>query len=551
MFKVAHSKPCRTSHLSLAIKAKALRVILEEEFGVPFTFYDANTGETLLSPAVTDKRKSVPPLEPEAIVQLAGGPPSLLTDLGDGQLQLTLVLFDAEKPFLVAVGVLCALVGSGSGIAVEQDRLQKWARAVVERLRWRNRIENQRQQHEEQDAQASRAWEIILELDHIIRRLRIPKDSERDRQRILEAARLFLGAQTILWIPEHDEHIVVHGDPLLAVADCRSLAALLLRGAEPGTRKPIVWNAEQAEHWAARFPQIENLLACPPSENMGGGWLVAINKRDRAAAPSNGKAELLSFRRSDAAALMPFAALMELQARGARRYQEMKDLLVALTRSLTSALDAKDPNTFGHSERVARIGVVLGRELGLVGEELSDIYLAGLLHDIGKIGVSDTILLKPGPLTPEEFELIKKHVTIGHAILAGLQPLRNVLPGIRSHHERVDGKGYPDGLAGDNIPLLARILGVADAYDAMSTRRPYRQEFPITRVVEVLRNGAGSQWDVRVVEALLRRLDEIRLIRQHGVGDSLRQAVNGALRADESNRVTPTTLPIIPPIPET
>src|SRR5262249_18047695 len=149
------------------------------------------------------------------------------------------------------------------------------------------------------------------------------------------------------------------------------------------------------------------------------------------------------------------------------------DLLVGLARSLTTAIDAKDNYTYGHSERVARTAVELGRELGLGRDDLGDIYLAGLLHDVGKIGIRDTVLHKPGPLTPEEREHIQQHVTIGYSILADLRQIHNILPGVLYHHERYDGTGYPDGLAGENIPLLARILAVADGYDAMSHPRPY------------------------------------------------------------------------------
>src|SRR5207245_11203562 len=134
-----------------------------------------------------------------------------------------------------------------------------------------------------------------------------------------------------------------------------------------------------------------------------------------------------------------------------------------------------------------------------------DIYLAGLLHDVGKIGIKDAILGKPGALTPEEFEHIKQHVTIGYKILSDLRPIRNLLPGVLYHHERYDGTGYPDGLAGEASPLLARILAVADGYDAMSHPRPYRDAMPYRRVEEILSEGAGIQWEKKVVTAFFRR----------------------------------------------
>ncbi len=222
-----------------------------------------------------------------------------------------------------------------------------------------------------------------------------------------------------------------------------------------------------------------------------------------------------------------------MHARATRRYQDLKELLVGLTRSLTAALDAKDSYTFGHSERVARVAMELGRELGLQADDLSDIYLAGLLHDVGKIGIRDSVLTKPGPLTREEFEHIKQHVTIGYNILSELHPIRNLLPGVLWHHERWDGQGYPHGLAGEAIPLLARILAVADAFDAMSTARPYREAMGPRRVEEVLTQGAGTQWDARVIEAFNNCRQKVHAIRQHGVGDSLCAAIDGALRSAE------------------
>ena len=126
-------------------------------------------------------------------------------------------------------------------------------------------------------------------------------------------------------------------------------------------------------------------------------------------------------------------------------------------------------------------------------------------------------------------------MTIGYAILSDLRPIRNLLPGVLYHHERIDGTGYPDGLQGEAIPLLARILAVADAYDAMSTNRPYRDALPCRKVEEILVKGGGTQWDKRVVDAFVRCRQRIHTIRQRGVGDSLQLAIDGALRIDKSS----------------
>ena len=230
------------------------------------------------------------------------------------------------------------------------------------------------------------------------------------------------------------------------------------------------------------------------------------------------------------ALLLPFASLLGLHVRAAQRYLYIKDILVGLTRSLTAAIDAKDAYTYGHSERVAHAAVELGRELGLQEAEQNDIYLAGLLHDIGKIGIRDEILTKKEPLTADEFKQIQQHPVIGHRILADLHAIAHLLPGVLYHHELYDGSGYPAGLKRDEIPLLARILAVADSFDAMNTSRPYRAALGPERVDQILREGAGIQWDPLVIDAYFRCRDRLAAIRQRGLGESLRNALDGALR---------------------
>jgi HD-GYP domain-containing protein (c-di-GMP phosphodiesterase class II) len=405
--------------------------------------------------------------------------------------------------------------------AQEQKMLQGWAQAVSDRLRLADQLLLRRRTEEANNSQSKAAWEALLTLDQVTRRLRVHKEPARSQQRILEAAFNLLPIQALIWVPaDRDQNIVIKGQTDLAPEECRQLASLLAEN--PDARAPalLLCNEATTTSWGARFPSIKNLLGFRVGEHEPLGWLVVLNK----------KAEQ-PLRRSDAALLLPFVALLELHLRWSHRYQDLKELLAGLARSLTTALDAKDAYTFGHSERVARIAVELGREMGLEGDELGDVYLAGLLHDVGKIGVKDTVLHKRDPLTAEEQEHIRQHVTIGYWILAELRPIRNLLPGVLYHHERFDGTGYPDGLAGTNIPLLARILAVADAYDAMSHQRPYRDSLPYRRVEEELQRGAGSQWDKQVVEAFMRCRHRIHAIRQRGVGDSLRQAIDGALRS--------------------
>jgi HD-GYP domain-containing protein (c-di-GMP phosphodiesterase class II) len=522
----------------LAARAKALSVILSQEFGVPFTFYDAAQGQEVALPEGVAPRSPCPKLPPEKITELASRGKCCATCLGDDY-ELHLVLSDSRHPTLIAQGVMPGLVSRGPDWMLEQDRLQKWLQAVSDRIRLSEQLAAYRTVEEEQAAQAARAWSVVLGVDDSIRRVRVHRDGDRVLHGLLKSAYALMGVRTLVWVPEEGTgQVVVQGEPLLPPPDCRHLTELLARHSpEVRAGKPVFWNEDQSGLWAACCPGVVNLLAVPVADSPPLGWVVAFNKTEGAAGPLADRARSAGpgpFRRADAAVLMPFASLIGLQLRGARRFLELKDLLVGLTRSLTAAIDAKDSYTFGHSERVARIGVEVGKHLNLSEDDLSDVYLAGLLHDIGKIGIRDSVLLKSGPLTEEEFDHIKQHVVIGHRILADLRPLRNLLPGVRNHHERFDGKGYPDGLAGENIPLLARLLAVADSYDAMSTKRPYRDGLSHAEIEERLRQGVGTQWDPRVIEAFFQCRQQVHLIRQRGVGESLNQALDGALRSQKS-----------------
>ena len=409
-----------------------------------------------------------------------------------------------------------------------------WLQAVSDRLRLADQLLSRRRLEEAPNNQTTSAWEALLALDQLARRLRVHRDPAQNQQRVLETALSIVPMQSLVWAPAQREQAVVSiGEPCLTPEQAVQFAVALSQSPDFNPPAPVLCNHVAATPLAARFSHIKNFLAFWVTDHEPLGWFIALNKKDNA-----------PFRRSDGALLLPFVALLELQFRWALRYQDLKDLLVGLTRSLTTALDAKDTYTFGHSERVARTAVELGRELGLQGDQLGDIYLAGLLHDVGKIGIKDSVLRKQGPLSREEREHIQEHVTIGYWILAELRQIRNLLPGVLYHHERMDGSGYPDGLAGENIPLLARILAVADAYDAMSHQRPYRDAMAYRRVEDVLVEGAGTQWDKQVVDAFIRCRDRVHAIRQRGVGDSLRQAIEGALRSD------PSFIPRPPPLAE-
>ena len=176
-------------------------------------------------------------------------------------------------------------------------------------------------------------------------------------------------------------------------------------------------------------------------------------------------------------------------------------LFINSVRMLAAAIDAKDPYTRGHSERVARYSIGIGKNLGLGEHEMRNLRISALLHDVGKIGIDDRILRKPGALSEDEFEVMKGHPSKGAAIMSGVAQLIDIIPGMKYHHEKWSGGGYPDNLTAEEIPMQARIVAIADTFDAMTTNRPYQKAMEINYVVEKIKGFAGTRFDPRVVDA--------------------------------------------------
>ena len=182
--------------------------------------------------------------------------------------------------------------------------------------------------------------------------------------------------------------------------------------------------------------------------------------------------------------------------------EENRTLFLSSIQMLAGAVDEKDPYTRGHSDRVTRYSVLIATEMGLKEEDIEKIRVSAQLHDVGKIGIEDRILKKPGALTPEEFEIMKTHTTKGAAILRPVEALRDMLPGIELHHESLDGRGYPHGLKGEQIPLMPRIIMVADTFDAMTTNRPYQAAMDPEYVIRIINSLAATKFDPTVVAAM-------------------------------------------------
>ncbi|MCR5748066.1 MAG: HD-GYP domain-containing protein, partial [Lachnospiraceae bacterium] len=191
-----------------------------------------------------------------------------------------------------------------------------------------------------------------------------------------------------------------------------------------------------------------------------------------------------------------------------KKTKENERLFMQVVSSLASAIDAKDTYTNGHSSRVAEYSKEIARRAGYEEKQQEDIYMMGLLHDVGKIGVPDAVINKPGRLNDEEYEIIKKHPVLGSVILGKIKEMPALKMGARWHHERYDGKGYPDGLSGEDIPEAARIIAVADSYDAMTSYRSYRDPMSQEAVSEEIKKGMGTQFDPKYANIMLTMINE-------------------------------------------
>jgi putative nucleotidyltransferase with HDIG domain len=220
-----------------------------------------------------------------------------------------------------------------------------------------------------------------------------------------------------------------------------------------------------------------------------------------------------------------------------RAAEENKALFMGSIQMLAGAVDEKDPYTRGHSDRVTRYSTVLAREMGLSEEQIEIVRVSAQLHDVGKIGIEDRILKKPGALTPEEYEVMKTHTTRGANILRPVQQLKEMIPGIELHHESLDGRGYPFGLRGDELPLVPRIIAVADTFDAMTTNRPYQAAHAPEYAVKIIKTLAQNKFDPVVVAALERVFErgDLNIRRAAVVDETLAAAAAGAISVETTS----------------
>jgi hypothetical protein len=301
---------------------------------------------------------------------------------------------------------------------------------------------------------------------------------------------------------------------------------LIVRYGRDAATQPVVVQDRDAPGELSKLGLRSLVLVRAPMGDRVTGWLLGLRRTPRRTPLRRGPADKGpvtsrdEFGTVEAGLVESAAILLSTHARNVELLHNRSDMTIRLMRAMSSAIDARDAYTRGHSRRVGRYAQGIAKHLKLCEEECEQLYLTGLLHDIGKIGVPDRVLLKAGRLSDDEFDLIKQHPEIGYRILEPIAELAFALPGVLHHHERIDGRGYPHGLQGDDIPFSARILAVADAYDAMTSSRTYRTAMTMDRARQILVEGAGQQWDRNIVGAFLRILDDV-VVSQDSTKDRL------------------------------
>ncbi|MEZ6068073.1 MAG: HD-GYP domain-containing protein [Planctomycetaceae bacterium] len=282
---------------------------------------------------------------------------------------------------------------------------------------------------------------------------------------------------------------------------------------------PVVRNLARHPELQALHPDLHSISIVTIARGANFyGWLLAVNRNANNPCAVDYATSEQELGTIEASLMESTAVLLSSHAHNVQAFRSKEELVIEVVRSLVAMLDARDQYTCGHSDRVAAMARHLAHLRGLSPAECETIYLTGLLHDIGKIGVPDEVLRKPGRLTAEEFALIQEHPQRGYDILRGIQPLQATLAGVLHHHESLDGSGYPHGLKGDEIPLIARILAVVDTFDALTSERPYRAPRTVDEAVAVLRQGRGQQWDAELVDLFLGATTEFVSICDGSIG---------------------------------
>jgi putative nucleotidyltransferase with HDIG domain len=524
----------RPNSASLSNDVKRL---LEHGFCTQFTIFDGATGEVLQeSPELTSYDWSLRS-EMCRIIALRGRPEFLEEE--DPFIILALPIIDVKGNCLVAVGIFVtrrvepseSLARQSKLLGIKPEEAVQWAsqqkpwtpdllfstcELILDRLESRQRIKELQEETSILSVHLAGTYEEISLLYRLTHNLKISKsDEELGRitlkwlEEVLPAKGLALqlvpvtnADKSMLRNARNSKILISHGG---CPVDNEQFSELIKRLDLEKNNRPIVVNRSITEKEDWPFPSVRQVVVVPMAEGANlFGWLAAFNHITDA-----------EFGSVEANLLNTVAAILGIHSGNIELYRQQSNLLAGVVRAFTSAIDAKDPYTCGHSDRVARIAVRLAQELGCDEQTVNMLYLSGLLHDIGKIGINDEVLRKPGKLSKDEYQHIKTHVEVGYRILSDLSTLKDVLPVVLHHHESWDGGGYPENLGAERIPLAARIVAVADAYDAMISDRPYREGMSEEKIEQILRTGSGKQWDPNVIEAFFKAHDDILKISEN------------------------------------
>ncbi len=496
---------------------------LGEWFDVEFYLVDGNTGDPLV--ATSAEPAGHGPVRAELCRAVACRGKAEIIEESDPLVVLAVPVQGSDQQTVAAVGTFASGNVAAPAQMAEVRRLlrceapqaERWLAAqhawppevlrrmgqlATERLGAEPRLKTLDREVRELTLNLSSTYEEISLIYRLTQNLKLTSGDDELANLALEWLADVLPAECLaieLLPPDRSESDAANRDPLIlshgtTVLEDDALANLVAHFRLVPGKRPLIVNASTTSRPDWPWPEIRQLIVVSLCEGTRCfGWLAVANRV--------GGGE---FGTVEASLLSSVAAILGIHSGNATLYRDQRELFKGMVRALTSAIDAKDPYTCGHSDRVARVSVRLAEEMGCDAKQIDTIYLAGLLHDVGKIGIDDDVLRKPGKLTDAEYEHIKTHAEIGHRILSDIKQLDDVLPAVRYHHEQWNGKGYPLGLAGEQIPLLARIVAVADAFDAMGSDRPYRPGMPDEKLDAVLRDGAGTQWDATVVEAFFR-----------------------------------------------
>jgi putative nucleotidyltransferase with HDIG domain len=514
-----------------------IKKLLKRSFRTEFSVFDGVTGEVLEESSSLPKCDWSLRSEVCRIIALHGKPEFL--DEEDPFILLALPLPDGKGNCAVAVSLfLTRRIEPGESLEQQAELLgfkpeeaaqwsmrqipwapeilQHTCELVLDNIESRQCIKDLQEETSSLSVHLAGSFEEISLLYRLTHNLKISKsDEELGRitlkwlEEVLPAKGLAL---QLIPMPDADKSVtgtarnstitITHGD---CPVDNQEFSELIRYLDLDSNFRPIVVNRPVTglDDWP--YPSVRQVVVVPMAEgNNLFGWMAVFNHLTDS-----------EFGTVEANLMNTVAAILGIHSGNIELYRQQSDLLAGFVRAFTSAIDAKDPYTCGHSDRVARIAVCLAKELGCDEPMINTLYLSGLLHDIGKIGINENVLHKPGKLNVDEFQHIKTHVDIGYRILRDMNNLKDVMPVVLHHHESWDGGGYPENLAADDIPFAARIVAVADAYDAMSSDRPYREGMSEEKIEQILRNGAGKQWDPNVIDAFFRVRYDICKITQN------------------------------------